>query len=109
MDIKNGRNTFDNSETSKLFGAILIDYKKVQSSINQKYDYWHKEILAQFGQNHQKVLVALNATILEQKNALENTSFSLSNPQIYESIQHYEDCRKQFAVQQNELEQLKVG
>jgi len=43
-DIKLGRKTFDNNETEILFGAIRINYIKVQNKINQKYDAWHKDI-----------------------------------------------------------------
>lgn len=49
-EIKEGRKTFDNSETEKAFGSsIVVDYRMVQVKINNKYDAWHKEILNQFG------------------------------------------------------------
>ena len=49
-EIKDGRKTFDNSDTEKVFGsAIVVDYRMVQVKINNKYDAWHKEILNQFG------------------------------------------------------------
>ena len=48
-EVKRGRMVFDNSETEKHFGAIIIDYKGVQAKINNKYDAWHREILSRFG------------------------------------------------------------
>jgi len=49
-EIKDGRKTFDNSETEIGFGSsIVVDYRMVQVKINNKYDSWHKEILNQFG------------------------------------------------------------
>lgn len=48
-EIKRARSTFDNSETKKNFGPIVIDYGQVQASVNNKYDYWHKDIISNFG------------------------------------------------------------
>lgn len=47
--IKRARTTFDNSQTEKKFGSLVIDYGQVQSSVNNKYDYWHKDVLSHFG------------------------------------------------------------
>ena len=49
QDIKDYRRTFDTPETQKTFGPIVVDYAKVQSKVNLKYDSWHKEILNKFG------------------------------------------------------------
>ena len=48
-EIKQARSTFDTTQTSKEFGPIVIDFKQVQVSISNKYDYWHKEALKWFG------------------------------------------------------------
>ena len=48
-EIKRARTTFDNSSTQKGFGPIIIDYAQVQSSVNNKYDYWHKDVISNFG------------------------------------------------------------
>lgn len=47
--IKRARTTFDNSQTDKKFGPLVIDYAQVQASVNNKYDYWHKDVLSHFG------------------------------------------------------------
>jgi dynein heavy chain 1 len=49
LEIKKSRATFDNSETAKSFGALLVDYEQVQSKVNAKYDQWQKEVLNKFG------------------------------------------------------------
>lgn len=49
-EIKQGRSTFDNDETEIFFGGVLIDYRLIQSKINNKYDSWHREILTHFGE-----------------------------------------------------------
>ncbi|KAI9031438.1 dynein heavy chain [Hyaloraphidium curvatum] len=48
-EIKEARSTFDNSETERSFGCILVDYEQVQSKVNAKYDQWQREILNRFG------------------------------------------------------------
>ena len=48
-EIKRARTTFDNSSTQKGFGPIIIDYAQVQASVNNKYDYWHKDVISNFG------------------------------------------------------------
>lgn len=48
-EIRENRKTFDNSETEKYFGPIIIDYRLVLNRINTKYDSWHAEILNHFG------------------------------------------------------------
>ncbi|XP_016402347.1 cytoplasmic dynein 1 heavy chain 1-like, partial [Sinocyclocheilus rhinocerous] len=50
VQIRKARGTFDNAETRKEFGPAVIDYGKVQSKVNLKYDSWHKEVLSKFGQ-----------------------------------------------------------
>ncbi|KAJ3212195.1 hypothetical protein HDU67_003972 [Dinochytrium kinnereticum] len=49
LEIKKARATFDNSETEKSFGVVVIDYEQVQSKVNAKYDQWQREILNRFG------------------------------------------------------------
>ena len=63
-EIKEGRKTFDNSETEKSFGSsIIVDYRMVQVKINNKYDAWHKEILNQFGATFNENLKSFHSGI----------------------------------------------
>jgi dynein heavy chain 1 len=48
-EIRRRRATFDTSDTKKDFGCIVIRYGQVQANVNNKYDYWHREILHNFG------------------------------------------------------------
>ena len=48
-EIKSGRNTFDNSQFDINFGPIIINYKPVQTRINNLYDDLHKRVLNDFG------------------------------------------------------------
>lgn len=47
-EIKQGRNTFDNSNFEKNFGPIIVNYKNVQLKINNLYDSLHKNVLTEF-------------------------------------------------------------
>ena len=49
LSCRQSRTTFDTAENRKEFGPIVVDYAKVQSKVNMKYDSWHKEILSKFG------------------------------------------------------------
>jgi dynein heavy chain 1 len=49
-EIRRGRSTFDNSDTEKSFGSVLVDYRLVQVKISTKYDAWHRELLTHFGE-----------------------------------------------------------
>jgi len=46
--MKQSRRSFDTQETQKPFGPIIVDYTKVQSKVNVKYDAWHKKVLSKF-------------------------------------------------------------
>jgi dynein heavy chain 1 len=48
-EIKRSRTTFDTAVSQKDFGPIVIRYGQVQVNVNNKYDYWHKDILYNFG------------------------------------------------------------
>jgi dynein heavy chain 1 len=62
-EIRQGRKTFDNSETEKTFGAIIIYYGGVQAKVNNKYDQWHKDILNKFGITISENMRNFNSTI----------------------------------------------
>eukprot|EP01133_Synstelium_polycarpum_P001082 gene1082-1226_t len=72
--IKKSRTTFDNSETNRAFGPLVIDYAQVQSSVNNKYDFWHKDILSHFGGKLSDKMKSFYTTISEARTELEKLS-----------------------------------
>ncbi len=48
-EMKESRKSFDTQETQRNFGPIQVDYTKVQSKVNVKYDAWHKDVLGMLG------------------------------------------------------------
>lgn len=60
-EIRENRKTFDNSQTERYFGPIIIDYRLVLNRINTKYDSWHNEIIGHFGTKFGDTLKAFYA------------------------------------------------
>ncbi|XP_061897473.1 cytoplasmic dynein 1 heavy chain 1 isoform X1 [Entelurus aequoreus] len=74
VQIRKARGTFDNAETRKEFGPVVIDYGKVQSKVNLKYDSWHKEVLSKFGQMLGQNMQDFHAQISKSRQDLEQHS-----------------------------------
>ncbi|KAJ3389103.1 hypothetical protein HDU92_001163 [Lobulomyces angularis] len=73
-EIKKARNTFDNSETSKSFGKLIVDYEQVQSKVNAKYDQWQREVINKFGAKLLVSIKNLHSTISKARDDLEKSS-----------------------------------
>uniref|UniRef100_A0A8D0GTG5 Cytoplasmic dynein 1 heavy chain 1 n=1 Tax=Sphenodon punctatus TaxID=8508 RepID=A0A8D0GTG5_SPHPU len=74
VQIRKARGTFDNAETRKEFGPVVIDYGKVQSKVNLKYDSWHKEVLSKFGQMLGQNMTEFHSQISKSRQELEQHS-----------------------------------
>jgi len=74
QEIKKARGTFDTSETSLSFGPMVIQYGKVQSTVNAKYDSWQKEILNKFGSILGHNIQTLYSTLNQSRATLEDQS-----------------------------------
>ncbi|XP_054423711.1 cytoplasmic dynein 1 heavy chain 1 [Pteronotus mesoamericanus] len=74
VQIRKARGTFDNAETKKEFGPVVIDYGKVQSKVNLKYDSWHKEVLSKFGQMLGSNMTEFHSQISKSRQELEQHS-----------------------------------
>lgn len=73
-EIKKARTTFDNSDTQKIFGPIVIDYAQVQASVNNKYDYWHKDFISNFGLKLNESMKNFMSAITKAREELEKLS-----------------------------------
>lgn len=70
-EIKRSRRTFDNSESEKRFGPVVVVYGQVQSSVSHKYDLWHKDILQRFASRVAESMRAFYSTISGSRLELE--------------------------------------
>lgn len=52
----------------------MIDYGKVQSKVNLKYDSWHKEVLSKFGQMLGSNMTEFHSQISKSRQELEQHS-----------------------------------
>ncbi|XP_078590507.1 cytoplasmic dynein 1 heavy chain 1-like isoform X1 [Branchiostoma floridae x Branchiostoma japonicum] len=74
VEVKQSRATFDTAEVRKEFGPIVIEFGKVQSKVNLKYDSWHKEILGKFGSMLGESMVEFYDTVSKSRTELEQHS-----------------------------------
>ena len=73
-EIKKTRATFDNSDTERSFGVVVVDYEQVQSRVNAKYDSWQRDILGRFGAKLGMAMKEMHSSILKARNELEHHS-----------------------------------
>ena len=73
-EMKESRKSFDTQETQKWFGPISVDYTKVQSKVNVKYDAWHKDVLSKFGHLLGSELQEFHASVSKSRGDLEGQS-----------------------------------
>lgn len=74
VEIKKTRSTFDNADTEKSFGSIVIDYGQVQSKVNSKYDSWQRDILNRFGSMIGNSMREFHASVSKARLDLEQHS-----------------------------------
>lgn len=107
-DIKQGRSTFENSETETTFGAIRINYRLVQMKINNKYDTWHKEILNEFGKTLNESMKNFYSTLNQVRQKLEAINFTGSDD-IVVAISDLQYAKKNLQEWSEELDRFKDG
>lgn len=78
-EMKDSRKSFDTQETQRFFGPISVDYTKVQSKVNVKYDAWHKEVLGKFGSLLGNELQDFHTNVSKSRSDLENQSVETSS------------------------------
>jgi len=101
-DIKNARSTFDNHETEKEFGFIIVDYGAVQQKVSDKYDAWHKDMLSKFGSMVSSSMRIFHSTIQTARTELEVRTLDADIIELIEyvtSVQEYRRCLDEWTVQ----------
>ena len=78
-DIRGARATFDNNDTRRSFGTIVVDYGQVQAKVNAKYDFWQREIVTRFGQRLGAAIADLFAALARARADLEEQSLESDN------------------------------
>ncbi|EGG20698.1 cytoplasmic dynein heavy chain [Cavenderia fasciculata] len=108
--IKKSRTTFDNSDTDKAFGPLIIDYAQVQASVNNKYDFWHKDILSHFGQKLAEKMRAFYDTIAASRTELEKLSVeSVSTEEAVSFIIQIQEMKRRLIGWEADLKYYRAG
>ena len=109
-EIRQSRKTFDTSSSTKDFGPIIIDFKQVQSSISNKYDYWHKDILYHFGNKLGAEMVSIYGVISNARLDLERHSVdSDSTESTVAFIIQVQNLKKNLSAWQTKLNTYQSG
>ena len=105
--LKQGRKTFDNDKNEKVFGALVVDYSSVQDKVNNKYDFWHKEIMNQFAQKSNEGMIEFSKKIRAAKDILERNSLETESGDIVVFITEISKVNKNLSKWQTEMDKYK--
>ena len=105
--LKQGRKTFDNDKNEKVFGALVVDYSSVQDKVNNKYDFWHKEIMNQFAQKSNEGMIEFSKKIRAAKDILERNSLETESGDIVAFITEISKVNKNLSKWQTEMDKYK--
>lgn len=78
IEFRETRHLFDTVETSKRFGTLEIQYEKIQSKINAKYEIWLRQISKRFSDVLGTAMERFFIKLSELKSTLENIDISNS-------------------------------
>ncbi|GLD93496.1 hypothetical protein PINS_up002088 [Pythium insidiosum] len=93
VEIKHERNSFDAVHSVKKFGPIEINYQQVQAQVNVKYDAWHNEFLAHFGDLLCDQINSFYSTISSKRALLEQHALEAATSQVVAAITLIQEMR----------------
>jgi dynein heavy chain 1 len=109
-EIKRSRTTFDNTDTKKDFGPIVIRYGQVQANVNNKYDYWHKDILYNFGIRMGEAMKIFHSKISTMRIELESQSIeTATTAEAVSFILKLQDIKKNLTKWEGDMDVFKAG
>ncbi|KAL1605495.1 dynein heavy chain [Nothophoma quercina] len=110
QEIRKTRSTFDNSDISRRFGYVTVDYEQVQVKVNAKYDQWQSDILAKFanrlGQRMNEVFVEVSKA---RKDLEMQTLEASSTAQAVSFITTVQQCKRQVMEWEPEIAIFRQG
>ncbi|KAI8619674.1 dynein heavy chain [Chytriomyces sp. MP71] len=108
LEVKKARTTFDNSETEKSFGSMVVDYEQVQTKVNAKYDQWQREILNKFGGHMANSMKSFFTIISKARTELEQRGVEgTSTADAVEMITFVQDLKKKLVQWSEDVELFK--
>ncbi|CBX94114.1 similar to cytoplasmic dynein 1 heavy chain 1 [Plenodomus lingam JN3] len=110
QEIRKTRATFDNSDISRRFGYVTVDYDQVQVKVNAKYDQWQQEILIKFagrlGQRMNDVYVQIEKA---RKDLEMQTLEASSTAQAVSFITTVQQCKRKVMEWEPEISTFRQG
>ncbi|CAH0480997.1 unnamed protein product [Peronospora belbahrii] len=107
--IKNERNGFDAVFNTKRFGPVVINYQQVQAQVNVKYDAWHNEFLAYFGDLLRDQINAFYSTISSKRTLLEQHALEAATAQVVAAITLIQEMRQMRLCWEETMESFEQG
>jgi dynein heavy chain 1 len=109
-EIKDARKTIETSETEKAFGPIVVNYAQVQASVNNKYDFWQKEVLVHFGGKLGEAMNGFYTVLKTARSELEHTSLETdSTADALALIIQVQELKKKVLLWEPQIKSFKTG
>ncbi|KAF2733638.1 dynein heavy chain [Polyplosphaeria fusca] len=110
QELRKTRATFDNSEFSRSFGYVNVDYEQVQVKVNAKYDQWQQEILVKFASRLGQRMTEVYTDLEKARKDLEvQTLEASSTAQAVSFITTVQQCKRKVATWEPEVEMFQQG
>ena len=110
QEIRKTRSTFDNSDISRRFGYVTVDYDQVQLKVNAKYDQWQQEILTKFASRLGQRMNEVYVEIAKARKDLEiQTLEASSTAQAVSFITTVQQCKRQVMEWEPEISTFRQG
>ena len=110
QEIRKTRETFDTSETSRVFGTVKIVYEQVQTKITGRYDQWQQDIRLKFAGRLGMRMRELYTDIEKARRDLDGQSLEASSTaQAVTSITVVQQCERKAELWEPEVEVFRQG
>ncbi|KAJ4379809.1 dynein heavy chain [Didymella sp. IMI 355093] len=110
QEIRKTRSTFDNSDISRRFGYVTVDYDQVQVKVNAKYDQWQAEILSKFANRLGQRMNEVYVDVAKARKDLEvQTLEASSTAQAVSFITTVQQCKRQVMEWEPEIATFRLG
>ncbi|KAF2742258.1 cytoplasmic dynein-like protein 1 heavy chain 1 [Sporormia fimetaria CBS 119925] len=110
QEIRRARDTFDNSDTSRRFGYVTVDYEQVQLKIEAKYNQWQQEIRVKFASRLGDRMKEVHGEISRARQDLEaQTLEASSTAHAVSFITTVQQCKMKVELWKPEIEIFRQG
>ena len=108
-EIKQARATFDNFESQRRFGVVVIEYARVRDTVRKMYDERQKEILGKFGAMLGDIMHRFHSEASQDRVKLEHSTLETDTASVIEFITLVQDYRRTLDARKGELSRFEKG